>query len=62
MCSWMGIQDASKKVQEPLQETGTWEGTVTHTTEGVYGLVSQDIWDKDRQMKIDSVEMEDMEK
>ena len=42
----MGIEDTSRKVQGPSQEPVPWASTVTHTMEVVYGLVSQDRWDK----------------
>ena len=35
-----------QKVQGPSQELISWSGMVTHTTEGVCGLVSQYRWDK----------------
>ena len=41
-CSWLGIQDVSRKVQGTSQEPGPQARTVTHTTEVVCGLVSQD--------------------
>ena len=30
-CSWLGIQDASRKFQPPSQVPGTWAGTITST-------------------------------
>ena len=61
MCLCLGIQDASRKLQEPYQEPGTWSGTVTQTTQGVYGLVSQDLWDNIKRSILDLVDMEDKE-
>ena len=60
-CLWLGIQDVSRKVQGTLQEPGPLEGTVTHTTEGVCGLVSQDCWDKVKMLIQILVNMEDKE-
>ena len=40
-CSWLVIQDASRKIQPPSQVPGTWAGTITNTEGGVHGLVSQ---------------------
>ena len=39
-CSWLGIQDASRKVQPISQAPGPWAVTVTDTEGGVHGLVS----------------------
>ena len=44
-CSWLGIQDASRKFQPPSQYQGTWAGTFTNTEGVVRGLVSQERWD-----------------
>ena len=40
-CSWLGIQDASRKFQPPSQAPGPWAGTVTNTEGGVHGLLYQ---------------------
>ena len=45
-CYWLGIKDASRKVQPSPQETGIWDGTVTNTEGGVHRLVYQEMWDK----------------
>ena len=49
-CSWLGIQDASRKFQPRSQDPWTWVGTITNTEVDVYGLVSQERWDKTRQL------------
>ena len=41
-CSWLGIQDASRRVQTPSQAPGPWAGTSTNNEVGVHGLVSQE--------------------
>ena len=41
-CSWLGIQDASRKVQPPSQSPGTWSGTVTNNQDVLHGLVLQE--------------------
>ena len=53
----MGIQDASRKVQGSSREPVTWAGTTTTTTEEVYGLVSEDIWDKAKRLIRELVDM-----
>ena len=45
-CSWLGIQEASRKVQPPSQAPGPWAGADTNTKVCVHLLVSQDIRDK----------------
>ena len=42
ICSWIGIQHASRKVKGTSKEPRPWAGTVTKTTEVVCGLASQD--------------------
>lgn len=37
ICSWLVIQDASRKVQQPSQAPGPCAGTLTHKKEGVCG-------------------------
>ena len=59
--SWMGIQYASRKVHDPSQEPRPWEGTATHTKEGVFGLVSQYRWDKVKRLVQVLVDTEDKE-
>ena len=49
-CSWLGIQDASRKFQPPSQAPGPWDCTVTNTEGGAHWLVSQDRWDKTRRL------------
>ena len=44
-CSWLGIQEAPRKVQSPQQAPGPWAGNINNNKEGVHGLVSQYIWD-----------------
>ena len=46
ICSWLGIQDALRKIHPPSQSLGPWVGKLTNTQEEVYGLISQDRWDK----------------
>ena len=50
MCSWLGIQYASIKVQPPSQVPVPWDGTVTNTKGGVHGLVSQERCDKTQRL------------
>ena len=57
-CSWLGIQDASRKFQPPSQATGPWYGTVTNTEGGVRGLISQEMWDNNRRLIAELVVME----
>ena len=56
--SWLGIKDDSRKVQPPSKSPGTWSGTITNTKGGVYGLVSQERWDKTRRFIANLVRME----
>ena len=58
MCSWLGIQDASRKVQPPSQAPGTWDGNFINTEGGVHRFVSQDRWDKTWQLITELVGME----
>ena len=57
-CSWLGIQDVSRKFQSPSQAPGPWNGTVTNTKGGLHVLVSQDRWDKTRRLIAELVGME----
>ena len=59
MC--LRIQDASREVQGPYQEHGPWAGKVTHTTEVLCGMVSQDRWYKVKRLIQEPVDMEDKE-
>ena len=45
-CSWLVIQNASRKVQHMSQAPRPWAGTINNTQEGLHGLVSQYRWDK----------------
>ena len=58
MFSCMGIQFASRKVWGPSMEPGAWVGTVTHTTDGVHGLVYQYIRDKARRLIFEILDIE----
>ena len=57
-CSWLVIQDTSRKVQPPSQAPGPWDGIVTNTEGCVHGLVSQKRWDKNRLLIAELVGME----
>ena len=46
MYKHQGIQDTYWKVETPSQQTGPWAFTMTHTQEGVLGMVSQENWEK----------------
>ena len=61
-CSWLGRQDASRKIEPPSQALGPWDGTVRNTEGGVHGLVSLDIWDKTRRLLEELVGMEQEER
>ena len=51
MCSYLGIQDASRKCRMASQTPGAWAGAVISTDgEGVFVTVSQEKWDKAREM------------
>ena len=53
--SWICIQDACMKIQVQSWKPVPWYGTVTYTIEGVYGLVSQDRWDKSKRLILELV-------
>ena len=57
-CSWLGIQDASRRVQTPSQAPGPWAGTLTNTEGGVHRLVLQEMWDTTRRLIAFMVGME----
>ena len=57
-CSWLGIQDVSRKVQPPSQAQGTWAGTVINTEGVVHGLVYQKRWDKTQRLIAEPVGVE----
>jgi hypothetical protein len=50
MCSYLGIQDASRKRTTPSQTPGPWAGSVVHTKDQLVALVSQKKWDKTKSM------------
>ena len=51
ICSYLGIQDATRKHRPPSQTPGAWSGTLTRVTSGGVGvLVSQDKWDKTKRL------------
>ena len=50
MCSYLGIQDASRKRTSPSQTPGPWAGSVVHTDDKLVALVSQKKWDKMKSM------------
>ena len=59
-CSYLGIQDASRKRRMASQTPGAWAGSVISTDgDGVYLTVSQEKWDKAKS-QIDST-MDEME-
>jgi hypothetical protein len=46
-CSYLGIQDASRKRREAAQKGGAWAGGVAHCDErGVWKLITQERWEK----------------
>jgi hypothetical protein len=49
VCSYLGIQDASRKRRKASKTPGAWAGAVASTdNEGVYVNVSQEKWDKSK--------------
>ena len=58
MCSCLGIQDVSRKVQPPSHAQGTWAGTIINTEGGVLGLVYQERWDKTQRLIAEPVGVE----
>lgn len=42
----LGLQHAARKLRELMQDAGAWAGSVVHTSEGVYLLVSLKRWEK----------------
>ena len=58
MCSWLGIQDVSRKVQPPSHAQGTWAGTIINTEGGLHGLVYQERWDKTQRLIAEPVGVE----
>lgn len=52
MRSFLGLQDAARKRNEPSQEPGHWAGVVAHskTGEPIYKLVTQLRWDKTKRV------------
>ena len=48
-------------MQGTTQEHGPLVGTMTHTTEGVCGIVSQGWWDKVKRLIWEFTDMEDKE-
>jgi hypothetical protein len=47
VCSFLGIQDASRKRREASKKGGAWAGGVAHCDEhGVWKLITQERWDK----------------
>ena len=50
-CSFLGIQDASRKCRKVSQEPGAWAGSVVWVSENeVYVLVSDEKWDKTQRL------------
>ena len=47
-CLRLVIQEALRKVQQPLQDAVPWSSIVTHINEEVHGLISQDRHDRTR--------------
>jgi hypothetical protein len=57
VCSYLGIQDASRKRRSASKTPGAWAGTVILTDEdGVYVTVSQEKWEKSRAMVASTLE------
>eukprot|EP00956_Cyclotella_meneghiniana_P007532 scaffold10178_cov23-Cyclotella_meneghiniana.AAC.4 len=50
MCSYLGIQDASRKRTSPTRTPGPWAGSVVHTDGHLVALVSQKKWNKMKAM------------
>jgi hypothetical protein len=51
VCSYLGIQDASRKRRKASQTPGAWGGAMTSTDgDNVYVTVSQEKWDKSKAM------------
>jgi hypothetical protein len=42
----LGLQHAARKLRELMQDAGAWAGSVVHTSDGVYLLVSLKRWEK----------------
>jgi hypothetical protein len=56
VCSYLGIQDAARKRRKASKTPGAWAGAVVSTDdEGVYVSVSQEKWDKAKQMVKDTI-------
>jgi hypothetical protein len=57
LCSYLGIQDASRKRPKASRTPGAWAGAIVSTDEtGVYVTVSQEKWDKAKEMVAKTVE------
>jgi hypothetical protein len=57
VCSFLGIQDASRKRRSASKTPGAWAGTVILTDDkGVYVTVSQEKWEKSRSMAVDTLQ------
>lgn len=57
VCSFFGIQDASRKRWSASKTPGAWAGTVILTdANGVYITVSQEKWEKSRKMVEDTLQ------
>ena len=51
VCSYLGVQDASRKRRMASQTPGAWASTVISTDgDGVFVTVSQEKWDKSKTM------------
>lgn len=57
MCSFLGIQDASRKRTSPSQTPGPWAGSVIHTDGKLVALISQKKWDKMKTMLAELTEL-----
>jgi hypothetical protein len=57
VCSYLGIQDASRKRRQASKTPGAWAGTVILTdADSVYLTVSQEKWEKSRGMVADTLQ------
>jgi hypothetical protein len=57
VCSYLGVQDASRKRRSASKTPGAWAGTVILTDDlGVYVTVSQEKWEKSRSMAVDTLD------
>jgi hypothetical protein len=57
VCSYLGIQDASRKRRKASQTPGAWAGAMASTDEdNIFVTVSQEKWDKSKEMIAKTIE------